>query len=241
MSGGILTASLDLIFPPICILCRTRLFAAERPVQVCTSCQDLLTPNRPPHCAQCPRPLPDPDHRLCPACRRAALGFDRAWSACLYENALPHLLHLFKYSEKTSLRRLFGERMRRYLEDYQLPLRDADCVIPIPLHPTRLRERGYNQAELLSRPLASRLGCPHETRFMRRRRHTPNQARLKRNERWTNIDGAFTMKQPLPETCKNIVLIDDLLTTGATASAAATTLKRAGAERVYVFTLAMAL
>ncbi|MCB9772662.1 MAG: ComF family protein [Candidatus Omnitrophica bacterium] len=117
---------------------------------------------------------------------------------------------------------------------------NCDLIVPIPLFPTRQRERGYNQSQLLAEIIADELNIPLESKNLLRIRHTPNQARLSQKERWTNIEAAFKMKHPNTFRHKNILLVDDLYTTGATVSQAARILKTGGANQVYVLTTAIA-
>jgi len=151
------------------------------------------------------------------------------------------LIHLFKYSHKTSLRSFLVDRIFSFLDNYHIPLESFEMIMPVPLHPVRMRERGYNQAQLLSQPIAARLGIPHLTDNLIRVRPTPTQAFLSKKDRWTNIQGAFKIKNVESFSKKSILLVDDLLTTGITASEAAGVLKEAGAAHVGVLTLAITL
>jgi len=150
------------------------------------------------------------------------------------------LLHIFKYGHKTSLRHFFIDGIMSFTRDYQIHLNEFDLIVPIPLHPTRLRERGYNQSALIADMLAEELNIPVDKRNLQRVRHTPNQARLSQKERWTNVKAAFKIKPHNNFRQKNILLVDDLFTTGATVSQAAKTLKAAGAAKVNVLTIAIA-
>ncbi len=115
-----------------------------------------------------------------------------------------------------------------------------DLIMPIPLHPTRLRERGYNQSALIAQKLSKEFNIPLINNNLIRIRNTPSQTNLNKKERWTNIKGAFKIKYPTNINKKFTLLIDDLLTTGATTSEAALTLKKSGAKKVGVLTIAIA-
>ncbi|HBR14915.1 MAG TPA: hypothetical protein DD723_05140 [Candidatus Omnitrophica bacterium] len=128
--------------------------------------------------------------------------------------------------------------MLSFIQEYHFDIEHFDMVVPIPLSATRLRERGYNQAWLLAKGVTSAYPIALDSRLLIRVRHTPNQAQLHEKERWTNIQGAFKIKNSKRVAGKNILIVDDLLTTGATASEAARVLKEAGAKRVGVLTLA---
>ncbi len=208
---------------------------------LCPPCRDSITQNRPPFCVKCSRSLREkPAQPYCSDCRKHPPAFDFAWSACVYEDPLKALIHQFKYNQKTRLRLLFTELMAAFIRAYQLDIAQFDALIPVPLSATRLRERGYNQSGLLAQGICEAFRIPVLENSLTRR-HTRHQTLLSEKERWTNIQGAFTMKSPKNIIDRNILIIDDLLTTGATASEAARTLKSSGAKTVGVLTLAITL
>lgn len=166
--------------------------------------------------------------------------FDEAWTVFLYRDSVRELIHFFKYHHKTGLRFLFSRLLSEFLEYYRVSLEGYDAVVAVPLHPSRKRERGYNQAGLLAELVAEHLGLPVLKKELRRVRPTRSQTELSRKERWTNISGAFRIKHSQTFKSKKVLLVDDLLTTGATASEAAWVLKNAGAQRVTVLALAVA-
>lgn len=228
----------DLLFPHLCLLCQKHLATSEPKTALCVNCLQSLQRNRPPFCRKCSRPL-ETGTDFCRGCRRRSFAFDAAWAACVYNEPVRQLIHLYKYNHKTVLRYHFFQILFTFITAYRLPLYQYDWIVPIPLHPARLRERGYNQAQLLAQLLA----CQYDTKLsvnnLTRVRNTESQSILSQKERWTNIQHAFRIKQPFTFKDKNILLVDDLLTTGATASEAAGTLKAAGAKRVDVLTLAV--
>ena len=129
--------------------------------------------------------------------------------------------------------------MLSFIENYQIPLNNFDVIIPIPLSGARYRERSYNQSELLAQILAEQLSLPLCHDSLIKIRHTAYHAHLTEKERWTNIRGAFKIKHPRRCSKRSILLVDDLLTTGATASEAALALKEHGAKSVGVMALAI--
>lgn len=137
------------------------------------------------------------------------------------------------------MRRDFTRWILDFARDYKIDLLTYDFLVPVPLHPARMRERGYNQSQLIAATLAESLPLTVNTQ-LKRSRHTPYQARCSQNQRWTNISGAFRIKHPEQFKKSSILIIDDLMTTGATVSEAARTLKEAGAYRVDALTLAAA-
>jgi len=166
-------------------------------------------------------------------CRLGAAGFDEVYSFGWYQGALRKLIHLFKYSGVRPLAPVFGRYLKR-----ALPVdREFDVVIPMPLHWKRRWQRGFNQSALLAREVARRFDVP-VSKVVRRRRATPPQAGLSHAKRRANVRGAFRMKRGTRLDGLRVLLIDDVLTTGATAAACARELKRAGAAHVTVLALA---
>jgi competence protein ComFC len=178
-------------------------------------------------------PYPLDEHGVCAACRAGLRGFDRAASFGFYEGPLRTLIHLFKYSGMKPLARTLAGHLDRAIsvdERY-------DAVVPVPLHWRKKWQRGFNQSELLARHVAKRRGVPL-LNALRRRRSTAVQASLAIAGRRRNVAGAFQAKPDAALAGKRILLIDDVMTTGATASACAAALKRGGAKSVSLLTLA---
>lgn len=217
---------LNLIFPVTCILCRSQVLQ-RRWGAACQACWARLKPLEPPFCVQCGEPVAAIEGR-CGRCRRGDHVFDFARSALLFTESLREIIHHLKYSDRVSLARPLGEILKECLEreDYR-----GNLVIPVPLHRRRERRRGFNQAELI----ASRLGRVLTTHVLVRRKDTPSQTGLSRSERRRNLAGAFETRRKLSG---SVIVVDDVYTTGSTMNEIARTLKRAGAERVEVLTVA---
>jgi ComF family protein len=147
---------------------------------------------------------------------------------------------MFKYHQHTSVRKIFRHFLMEFSSRYHIPLNTFDFILPIPLHPIRLRERGFNQSQLIAEILNEAHNIPILANTLSRIRPTNPQSLLGQKERWTNMEGAFRMKNNFSINNNSILLIDDLLTTGATASAAAQALKESGAKRVDLFVIALA-
>lgn len=229
-----------LVYPPHCLLCQNYLPSRFPYPGVCPRCQDTIIYNHPVFCLKCSRHISSrPPTPQCRICRSKKIAFDFAWGCCLYNDSLKHLLLQFKYFQKTYLRHYFTELMMNFIRAYQIDIEQFDYAVPIPLSSTRLRERGYNQAEMLAQNVAQRFDLRVISDNLIKTRHTLQQAQIKEKERWTNIRRAFTIKHPQEIRGKNILIVDDLLTTGATASEAALALKQAQAKRVGVLTLAI--
>jgi ComF family protein len=147
---------------------------------------------------------------------------------------------MLKYAEVFPLGRWFAELLADLVKGNEAAF-SADAVIPVPLHPSRLRERGYNQAELIGRPLARLLGIPFRAYLLVRTRPRPDKVRLTRRERWETVRGAYAMHPGAEVDKLRVLLVDDVLTTGATLDACSRALHRAGAVRVAGLTVARAL
>lgn len=240
MLRQIIEPLVDLVYPPQCLLCQNALTQRLINQPLCKTCLSTIVLNRPPFCLGCSRPLTDlllgP---RCQNCARHELAFDFAWSASLYEEPVKSLLHLFKYSGRTGLRFPFAQIMIDFIKDHNLDIAQFDCVVPIPLFASRFRERGYNQAFLLAKEISQHFQLPLEPQGLCRSRPTLPQSLLDKKKRWTNVEGAFRINQLQTIKGQSVLLIDDLLTTGATASSAALCLKAHKAKRVGVLTLSI--
>ena len=240
MLKQILTGLCDLVYPPHCLICQCYLSNHPNDGHLCPKCLGTIQYNKPPFCPVCTRSMGlSPKHRKCRNCRKTTPGFDFAWAACPYLHPIKPLIIHFKYHQRTYLRKPLARIILKFTETYYLDLGQFDYLLPIPLHLARFRERGYNQSELLAQIISAKTKIPLNPKVLSRIRNTAHQTLLSEKERWTNIQGAFRITQPLQVSGKNILLIDDLLTTGATASEAARTLKAGGADKVGLLTLAV--
>jgi ComF family protein len=238
----IFSGLVDLVYPPLCISCKKRITPSARYPVLCNECLSTVKLNGPPNCPKCSRSLADdPTQALCRTCRKHPPAFDFAWCACIFTDPLRYLIHSFKFGDKTILRHLFIDLMIEHINRSNLDIAQFDHILPVPLSPVRKRERSYNQAELLAVGISRHFKIPLLCTAISRRNSGPAQSSLSEKERFTNIKGAFKMNSLLNIKNKNIIIIDDLLTTGATASEMALTLKKNGAATVGVFTLAVTL
>ncbi len=240
MFGGLLKGLVDLVYPRICLSCKEKLRQRQRERLVCDKCLNGIKKNVPPFCQACGRQLERKSglKNICRDCARKRLAFDRAFSPCVYEGLTRQLLHKFKYQGKEHLGFALSQIMVDFIKEYSLPMDFIDLLIPVPLHKSRLREREFNQALVLARHIACAFNKPVLENCLKRGRHTRKQADLEMDERFANVAGSFRVAEESPIKGKNLLLIDDILTTGATASEAAAALKGAGANIVFVLTLA---
>ncbi len=232
---------LDLIYPVMCLVCGGHAESGA----LCERCVTSFLPIPEPTCAVCGRPN---ESAACRNCERfaaetgAGFGFDGACAGAVFGGALRHAIHLLKYRSRERLGLPLGAFLaNRLVADGLLTDPDSvDLVAPVPVHPLRERERGYNQARLLAEPVAEMLGVPllAGAIFVRVRR-TERQVGLADKARRGNVTpDVFAVPDVSTVAGKCVLLVDDVFTTGATVSACATVLKRAGAARVLVASLA---
>jgi ComF family protein len=218
------------LLPPRCLLCGGRGDGRD----LCAACASDCLPNT-PCCPRCALPL-ETAAPLCGRCLKRAPPFAAAWAPFRYGHPLDLLETRFKFGRDLAAGRVLAELMIERAH-HDAPAR-PDLLLPIPLHPARLRERGYNQALELARPLARALSIPLGHDRLVRTRATPPQTGLDAAARRRNLRDAFALAPgPLPA---HVALLDDVMTTGATLREAARTLRRAGVARVDVWALARA-
>jgi len=157
----------------------------------------------------------------------------------VYDEPMRQLLHFLKYQRKTSLQYLFADLISEFLDRYHIPIGTFDHLIAVPIHPAKYREREFNQAQLITELLAKKYKVRILSDHLLRSRNTEPQAFLEEKERCTNVQGAFRIRHSCDVENKSVLIIDDLMTTGATACAAARACKQAGASYVGILTLAI--
>lgn len=230
-------AVLDLLLPPLCLKCRA---LVSEPQSVCGACWNQLRFLGPPQCCQCGLPFP---HALgadikCAACLARPPVFERLRSALAYDDGSRDLILGFKHSDRLEITPLFARWLNSNCRDV---LTNADVLVPVPLHWRRLAMRRYNQAAELARELGALAGIPVETNILIRLKATLSQGEMpSARARLKNVAKVFTTNgnAGMRLKGKNIVLVDDVLTTGATVTACCKALLRAGAASVSIVTLA---
>ena len=241
MLGGLIKGLAEIIFPKTCPACKKGINdKGGRETHLCADCWDKIKMNAPPFCYRCGRRLKSQNltKNICPVCIRRPLHFDRAFSPCLYEGPVKELIHEFKYRSKEYLGPLLSKLMIDFIREYSLPVDFVDYVIPVPLYKSKLREREFNQARKLSEPLAREFHKPLLDGALIRRRPTASQTGLEEIERFRNVEDSFAVVNAGAVKNASLLLVDDVLTTGATSSEAARALKDSGAGVVFVLTLA---
>lgn len=233
MVYGWLDNALSGVFPDRCLLCGAPGAGGRN---LCRPCRHSLPWNRNP-CRRCALPLPaGPGGELCGRCLRRPPAWDRVRAPLLYAWPVDRLIQRFKFNGDLAAGRLLAGLLAEALAAEPEPLPAG--LLAVPLHPARLRERGYNQAMELAAPVSRRLGLCLLRGACRRMRATQVQSRLNARERRRNLRGAFAVPRPLP--VRHLAAVDDVLTTGATAEALSCALRQAGAERVEFWCVARA-
>lgn len=234
----IIKSLLDFILPPRCPLC-LRLTDLPDPHTLCPSCLSGVTLISPPICTKCGIPFATQaeESHLCGRCLVRMSSYDTARALLTFSSSTRTAIHAFKYENKAYLSKTLLGLMER--SPLGLSFHQYDILVPVPLHRNRLRARGYNQALLLCREISQRYGVPVDERLLRRIRDSAPQIELMGVEREQNVKGVFSLGKDPAE--KTILLVDDVLTTGATVNECASVLRRGGAKRIDVFTIARAV
>jgi ComF family protein len=227
--GAVVESLLNCLFPPVCVLCG---LGADEP-GICNECESLLAWNR-QACRRCGLPLPSGHDKQCGPCLLRPPPWSQTISPLLYCFPVNRLVQRFKFQRDLAAGRVLAKLMLRDLAG-----QTADVLVPVPLHWRRMLQRGFNQAFELATPIGKALDIPVLPAGLRRCKSGVAQSGLNAAERKKNIRGAFHWRhrQSAP---KHVVLLDDVMTTGATATECAKVLLAAGAKRVDVWTAARA-
>ena len=225
-----LTRIIDTIYPPTCILCGIHSRTSR---DLCEDCESDLIYNQ-WACSCCALPLPfDLEGAVCGECLQSPPRQHLAWSAFVYAQPLEWMIQQLKFNGKMAYGQLLGQSAIPFL-----PSLDAtpDCIIPVPLHPERLQQRGYNQAYEMLRPLARQLDISLDNTSCRRQKNTSAQSDLDASERRKNIRNAFVFDNV--HQYEYVIVFDDVITTGSTIAELVKEIKKQGVKRVDVWSLA---
>jgi len=237
----LMNAALALVYPDVCQIC-SKERATEREGYVCSTCWRGVRFIRPPFCERCGLPFEGEITGAfeCSNCKEMELHFSFARSAVAAQSVSLEAIHRFKYQRALWFEQFLGDLLIREAAPV-LRAGKWDWLVPVPLHPTKQREREFNQAERLARLLGDATGIPVHTQLLRRVMPTRTQTQLTRRQREVNMKKAFTCFDGVRLQGEKIVMIDDVLTTGATTSSCAKALISAGAGDVCVWTVARGL
>ncbi|MEW6358423.1 MAG: ComF family protein [Planctomycetota bacterium] len=231
---GVFAPLVDLVFPRGCLACDQGL-PDDNPRALCDPCQEAMKRiegERCPKCGEQLGPHARTDQR-CMICRDTALVFKRASAACKYEGSTRQLILNLKYKRRMAALPMLSHLMIENLEGADF-MGKIDVVVPVPLHWQRRLWRGFNQSELLARRVGQHFGIPVCANRLRRIRPTASQTRMPRAERFENLKGAFHVEGKNSLAGKTVLLCDDVMTTGATASECSRALREAGVKETYV-------
>jgi ComF family protein len=241
-------------FPSDCRICRAPVIQVSR-LPVCDSCLLALQPLKGSYCTVCGEGLhlaaTDAAETRCALCQRAAPPFERAVAYGSYDGELRDLIHLLKFQQVRPAAGVLGRMLAETIANLEqvMPIgtifSEKIAVVPVPLHRRKQAQRGFNQAEVIARAALKQVARPKRfdlcTGVLVRRRETDSQIGLTRHQRRENLRGAFAVSDPTRILNRDILLVDDVYTTGTTASECARVLRRAGAARVWVATVARTL
>ncbi|MCG6878364.1 MAG: ComF family protein [Deltaproteobacteria bacterium] len=236
-----------IIYPPRCIICSDFLWrapfdAGDVANYICPSCLQGFSTIEAPFCSICGTPFISDgiENHPCEDCLRTPPYFQAAYAPYRYEGPILEAVLKLKYGGKTFVAEAMGQYLAEFAE-MRFMLRKPCIIMPVPLHPKRLRERGFNQSLLLAKAVAVKLNGILDFISLIRAKETIPQTTLSRTERKRNVQNAFVLKNPAGVLKKNILLVDDVSTTGNTLNECAKVLKRGGVKAVFCVTLARAV
>ena len=234
----------SVVFPASCRLCG-ELFTHASRIPICDDCLSSFQRVPAEGCEICGQPWLLPQNseeklRFCRDCCEQKFAFRCARSFGLYQGALVRAILLLKYERIEPLGAWFAARLAEVVQE-ELERLGADVVVPVPLHRQRMKERGFNQVDLFAKPLARRLGLPYRPVLLMRARPRPEKHLLRNEERWEAVRGAFAIQAGGRVDNLRVLLLDDVMTTGATLDACSRALGDAGAESVLGLTVARAV
>ena len=217
-----------LALPPTCVSCGAM---ADANHKLCHKCWADIHFISQPHCEICgiPMEFEIEEEKICEKCLKDRPEYNKARAVCAYGDVVIKMVTNFKYYDRHHIAPSMADMMLKSCHEL---IKRADIMVPIPLHKSRLISRKYNQATILARRISAKSGVPMDINILRRVKQTRQQTRLSRSQRFDNMEGAFEVIANVEG--KTILLIDDVLTTGATANSAAFKLKQAGAKCVDV-------
>jgi len=232
-SSSVFKTILDVILPPVCYVCGK---ACTGTYGLCDNCAALIHHILPPYCKHCGKRVIK-NTETCGTCGFEVSYLDRSWSCCRYETTIKHCIHLFKYSGYIGLVDIFSDLMMNFLRKNNIGP-SIELIVPVPVYATKRRERGYNPSEVLARALSKKLSKPLDYKNLKKVKWTESQSELDKKRRLNNIKGAFLTVDRNVFSGRNILIVDDVFTTGATLNECAKVLKEINVKKVFSLTLA---
>lgn len=223
---------MDLLYPPVCPFC-----GKITKQGICGMCRERIPYIEEPRCMKCGKPVRTEEQEYCFDCQRQDYAYEQGKSLWLHSGAVPRAVYRFKFHNKRYYAEIFAKEMAQRYGGW-IKRNGVEEIIPVPLHPSKRRRRGFNQAELLAEALGAYIQIPVNKKAVSRIRKTKPQKALNDRERQKNLQGAFGVSAgwKAPE---SVLIIDDIYTTGSTVHQIARMLKKAGVQKVYFLTISI--
>lgn len=225
----IITNCVDMIFPPRCPICDD--IIVPKGGDTCFNCTEALTPVGRVYCLKCGKPLKDSGKPYCNECTIKERKFDECRSAFVYDDAMRKSIYRFKYNKRREYAKFYAKEIVKHCGDKILEY-NAQAIIPVPMYKRKERDRGYNQAFLVAKEISLLTGIPVFDKYILRNKSTKIMRNLGAAERENNLKKAFKIHGDVVK-LNDVIVIDDIFTTGATLNAVATCLKAYGVKKVY--------
>lgn len=227
---------LNILFPRRCPVCGEIVKPAGR--LICPTCFRELSFVKSPICKKCGKEIEDETMEFCEDCMAYRHAFEYGMALFNYNDVAKNSMVQIKYHNKREYLDFYGTALAVRFER-EIRKMNVDAIIPVPVHPSRRRKRGFNQAEVLAKILGDRLGIPVKPELLKRTKKTLPQKELTAGERLKNLSGAF-QAETIPADVRRVLLVDDIYTTGSTVEACTRVLKASGAETIYFVVICMA-
>lgn len=225
-------AILEILYPSTCIFCGR--ICKEG---ICERCRAENPYIREPRCKRCGKPISSEEEEFCHDCIKQKFCYEQGRSLWLHKNSVKQSVYAFKYKNHRIYGRVYAREMAIEFGEL-IRLWGIDIIVPVPLHKKKVRKRGFNQAEIIARELGKRIGIPVETSAVIREKYTSPQKELGQSGRRRNLRGAFRARGRSVKG-KNILIIDDIYTTGSTINCISEELRRNGCEKTYFLTISI--
>jgi len=232
----ILYKGIEIIYPSTCPICTQILDKKmDEKVYICEKCRKKLFYIESPRCLKCGKPVDNAETEFCYDCSRVKHLYTQGVGVWAYTDEIKNSIYQFKYHNKREYGEFYGLELRN---QYESIIRnwDADVLIPVPLHKSKLRKRGYNQAEIIAKSIGKLMDIPVDSQLVIREKKTLAQKELNDKERLKNLENAFNIVEKVVK-YKNVIIVDDIYTTGTTIDACAQILMKSGVSKVYYISL----
>jgi len=235
-SKKIFNLGIEIIYPATCPICSQVLDKKiNKKVYICEKCREQLSYIESPRCLKCGKPVDNAETEFCYDCSRVNHIYSQGVGVWAYTDEIKNSIYQFKYHNKREYGTFYGFELK---DRYESIIRswDADVLIPVPLHKSKLRKRGYNQADIIAKSIGKLLDIPVDNQLLFRKKKTLAQKELNDKERMKNLENAFNIGEKVVKYNK-VIIVDDIYTTGTTIDACAKILMDAGADKVYYISL----